>query len=257
MRSGDGIPLYLKLASVFREKITRGEWPAGEQIATLPDLKQQYGVARATVQQAIRILSEEGLLSSSRGRGTFVIPQAERQNADQPPPYDQLELDPRFNIRILSRTLCHECRDVVRPLAPDMGPFIHIRKQHLFFEMPYSLVDLYVPKDVFDKIPSDADQTRLYAQLVRDYSDFKNLDGKQSITIVQADHESAVALGVTLASPLARIDSTLVTDQDIAVMSHRALIRSDLFQARRTVRDFFSADPKNWRPTAKTPNPEN
>ena len=66
----DGIPLYIKLASLFRDMIGQGEWAVGAQIPPLPALQDTYGVARATIRQAIGILQDEGYLSSQRGRGT-------------------------------------------------------------------------------------------------------------------------------------------------------------------------------------------
>ena len=48
----DGIPLYLKLASLFREKIRCGQWPKHSQLPTLLALRDEYGTARETVRQA-------------------------------------------------------------------------------------------------------------------------------------------------------------------------------------------------------------
>ena len=250
LNTGDGIPIYLKLASLFRDRISSGAWPAGAQIGTLPELQAEYGVARVTVQQAVRLLSDEGLLSSSRGRGTFVTASAAKRS-ETAPAYDLLDLDPRFSIDILHRVQTDRCPDLMMPLPDSAAPFIHIRKRHLMQGTPYSLVDLYLPKSIYECLPAeDEDAHRLYAQLLRDHTGVTRLEGHQTITITLATQEQAELLDVAMASPLARIDSKLIADDGQQVMAHRAFVRADLFVAHRRTGDILNLDPIGWRPTA-------
>lgn len=251
LKQGDGIPLYVRLASLFRDRIVSGAWPVGKQIGTLPTLQAEYGVARATVQQAVRILSEEGLLSSERGRGTFVIKASSSERKEPKPSYDLLELDARFSIKILKREIADSSPDFKMPLPDSELPFMHIRKLHLLHKEPYSLVDLYLPKAVYDQLPAESnDQKRLYGQLIRDYANMQQLEGHQMITIVLATHELSELLEVPFASSIARIDSKLESNDGRQVMSYRAYIRGDLFMLQRRTGDILRKDPMEWRPTA-------
>lgn len=72
------VPIYLQLITVFRRFIATGQWPVDEQIPTLEELSAQFGVARATVRQAIGFLEREGLLARYRRHGTFVIARPQR-----------------------------------------------------------------------------------------------------------------------------------------------------------------------------------
>ncbi len=65
-------PMYLQVAAVMRHRIESGHWKEGGQISTAVELMSEFGVARVTIQQAVRVLQEEGLLSAFPGRGTFV-----------------------------------------------------------------------------------------------------------------------------------------------------------------------------------------
>lgn len=247
---GGGIPIYLKLASLFRDQIASGAWPIGHQIGTLPELQAEFGVARATIQQAVRILSDEGLLSSSRGRGTFVTGLA-RQQEDKNPAYDLLDLDPRFSIEIIFRRHTDRCIDLMMPLPEESSPMMHIRKRHFMHQTPYSLVDLYMPLSIYSRLPAEEqDKHRLYAQLIRDYTNVTRLEGHQTVTIALATQEQAELLDVSFAAPLARIDSKLVAGDGQQVMAHRAFIKGDLFVAHRRTGDILSSDPIEWRPTA-------
>lgn len=246
LRANDGIPLYVKLASLFRDKIQRGEWAAGSQIGTLPELQAQYGVARATLQQAIRLLGEEGLLTSTRGRGTFVTEKS--GGTVQLPPYDMLGLDENFRIEIITSEVCEACPGVAQPLPGGEAPFVHVRKRHHFRAKPYSLVDLFLPKSLYDQLPEGRDESFLYAQLIRDNTDIDTLKAEQTIRIELADQEVARMLDLQFAAPVARIDSNLHTGAGRHVMAHRAFIRGDMFLARRSTEDILSTDPAEWRP---------
>ena len=49
------VPRYAQLSALFRRRIGRGEWPPGAQLPTLERLTAEFGVARVTVRQAIRL----------------------------------------------------------------------------------------------------------------------------------------------------------------------------------------------------------
>lgn len=70
MRSG--VPSYRQLADRLRAAIAAGEYPKDTAIPSLRTLQQETGLAMATVQHAIRVLEEEGLVVRVSGRGNFV-----------------------------------------------------------------------------------------------------------------------------------------------------------------------------------------
>lgn len=249
----DGIPIYLKLASLFRDLIRRGEWPIGSQIPPLPALQDAYGVARATARQAIGLLQEEGFVSSQRGRGTYVL---RAHSAPQVNPQaqidDELELDPRFSIRLIGHEECSRGRDPARAIPEAEGPLVSARKLHLFEGRPYSIVDVIMPQRLFAMIPKGRDETRLYAQLVRDHTGLDHLVGDQVMTINLAGHEVAALLEVALATPVVELVSTLnVPGADAPIIAHRSQIRSDLFLLRRRISNVFERTSDDWRPTVR------
>ncbi len=66
------IPLYHQVANDIRDRIASGAWEPGRQIPTEPELSNLYGASRITIRQALANLSQEGLISRQRGRGSFV-----------------------------------------------------------------------------------------------------------------------------------------------------------------------------------------
>jgi GntR family transcriptional regulator len=69
---GGRAPLYSRLRQAIRDRVTSGEWRPGEQIPTIRQLGEQYGVSRITVVQALDSLAREGILVRWQGKGVFV-----------------------------------------------------------------------------------------------------------------------------------------------------------------------------------------
>ena len=65
-------PSYRQLADQLRAAIASGEYGTDGPIPSLTQLRQQTGLAQATIQKAIRILVDEGVVITVSGRGTFV-----------------------------------------------------------------------------------------------------------------------------------------------------------------------------------------
>lgn len=67
------VPVYVQLADILREKIRDGTYPPHRAIPSIRTLQQEYGVADGTVQKAVQILRDEGLVHTVIGRGVFVL----------------------------------------------------------------------------------------------------------------------------------------------------------------------------------------
>jgi DNA-binding transcriptional regulator YhcF (GntR family) len=74
----DPRPPYLQVASHLRAGILTRRFAPGEKLPSGTALAEQYGVARMTVQQAVRVLRDEGLIVSRSGSGVFVRQHTER-----------------------------------------------------------------------------------------------------------------------------------------------------------------------------------
>lgn len=66
-------PTAKDIAADIRHQIVNGDLGPGDQLRAARELAKEYGVTLVKVQNAYRELSEEGLVFSQQGRGTFVI----------------------------------------------------------------------------------------------------------------------------------------------------------------------------------------
>ncbi len=64
--------LYKNIVNQIRKMILSGELKKGDQLPSERDMAQQFGVSRTAVREAIKSLSEIGLIDIMVGRGTFV-----------------------------------------------------------------------------------------------------------------------------------------------------------------------------------------
>jgi DNA-binding FadR family transcriptional regulator len=75
MAIGTGTPkTYVIVADQLRRQILGGELAEGERLPVEEELTAQFGVARTTLREALRVLESEGLIAIRRGRtgGPFV-----------------------------------------------------------------------------------------------------------------------------------------------------------------------------------------
>ncbi|MDJ0342518.1 winged helix-turn-helix domain-containing protein [Streptomyces sp. PH10-H1] len=68
----DHRPPYIQTADALRKQIQDGDLSPGAQLPSARELQEQFGIASATAQNALRVLKEEGLIYSIQGRGVFV-----------------------------------------------------------------------------------------------------------------------------------------------------------------------------------------
>ena len=72
LNPADSRPMYQQLAAELRDQIKSGGLKQGDRIPTEAELAERWEVSRNTIRLAIDVLRNEGLITSSQGRGNFV-----------------------------------------------------------------------------------------------------------------------------------------------------------------------------------------
>ncbi len=67
-----GMPKYVALRDAVVEAVTSGTWPAGMRLPTESEWAAQLPIALGTIQRALRMLVEEGVIVRRQGQGSFV-----------------------------------------------------------------------------------------------------------------------------------------------------------------------------------------
>jgi len=70
---GSSDPIYAQVVEQVREQLTTGELKPGDQLPTVRQLASDLRVNFNTIARAYRLLDEAGLISTQRGRGTYLL----------------------------------------------------------------------------------------------------------------------------------------------------------------------------------------
>ena len=65
-------PKYLALSHALREAVRRGDLPRGARLPPVRELAWSLSITPGTVARSYQIVTQEGLLEATVGRGTFV-----------------------------------------------------------------------------------------------------------------------------------------------------------------------------------------
>ncbi|KJF24451.1 FadR family transcriptional regulator [Rhodococcus sp. ACPA4] len=80
LRSG---PLVPQIEQIFRSKIRQSVWLPKQRIPSEAALAVELGVGRSSIREAIRLLTQAGLLEVRHGVGTFVVAAEDLEHADE------------------------------------------------------------------------------------------------------------------------------------------------------------------------------
>jgi GntR family transcriptional regulator len=155
-------PLYRRIAAELRDAITRGQLQPGSQLPTEQELGDRYRVSRNTVRLALGLLANEGIITSTPGRGTFVRDRvtltyhaSRAEAADRPDDWhtDAYFTEVRqqgrqpsqtFDIRIDPASL-----EVAQRLRVEEGQGVVVRRMIRYVDgEPWSIQDSSYPMDI-------------------------------------------------------------------------------------------------------------
>ena len=245
LRSGP-VTLYAQLASIMRDHILSGLWKSGEEIPTLDQLVEEYSVARVTVRQAVGMLVDDGLLSSQRGRRTYVTYEP-KGGGDPTTPLvsytGSIDSDSiNYSLTVLSKQEYDELPAVLHGVGEPAGRYMRIRKVDSENGIPYVISDNYVSLPLFKRIPAGAEARIKLSRLVRDYARPPLKSGRERITVQALSYEDAHHLHAPIGSPAARVNRVFLTQDGKIALHGQMIYRADRFAVDRDISEMLMQD---------------
>jgi GntR family transcriptional regulator len=232
---GSGVTLYARIASILRSKIVGGVWSVGDLIPTIEELSVEYGAAKITIRQAVRLLANEGLLQSFRGRGTFVsgIPTDFPQGKVNRIVEARSEYQKRF--KSLARTTVTKIPPLLNyGTGIATGSFKYIRRLHYAGKRPLFVIDLYIDKSMSDRLSMDWENI---VSVVHFLNKKKiEIEVETTVTVGTADAEMSKLLQCAFASATAQVVRLVVDKSGKVMLASIATYPAELF-AMQTVHD--------------------
>jgi len=239
-----GTALYAQLASVLRSRIASGEFGPDDSLPTIDELIAQYGVARITVRQALRVLADEGLISNQRGRRARVLPPAGRVGEDIEPLYDSINIPqreaPNYTIRVLA---CEEVADLPAGrlmVGTARGPYICVTKVDSSGGWPYAYSRIYILKSAWARAPRGAEKRMRLMRLVMKHAPAPITQGRERVRVAPADFEEATMLECAMAMPVVRVQRAFCDASGTVVYYAASVYRGDRYGLERDLDEYFA-----------------
>ena len=226
-------PLYVVLADKLRDEIQDGTYLPGSRLPSEPSLCESTGYSRSTVRKALQLLVDQGYVTRSQGKGTFVSDLSERAAAIS-------GMTPTFlsyteNVKSLGSVPETHTVDI-RTMPPTQGlrDFFGITESDLLFEVtrmrsadgePICLETIWLPLAYADLTGSELDGS-LY-QALNDRYGVHPENGTKSISICYATGREAFQLGVEKDAALMLIEDHVYDQYGKPLHVSKQVMRGD------------------------------
>ena len=166
-------PIYQQIKKTIEQKISAGEWTAGQKLPSENELVVALEVSRMTINRALRELTQQGLINRVHGLGSFVA-EAPRHASLIELQDIALEIEQRGK-RHASRVLWLDQIEASAEVAEQMGISVgasvyYLLAVHLQDATPIQLETRYVnPQAMPEFIHQDFTQTTSTAYLLKQF----------------------------------------------------------------------------------------
>ncbi len=116
-------PIYLQIARQVEQLVAKGELKLGDQLPTVRELATELRINFNTVGRAYRVLDETRLISTQRGRGTYIWEEPTEETMEQLKSLEELARTYQNEISQLGYSLDDAIGELrrVQPADPSTG----------------------------------------------------------------------------------------------------------------------------------------
>ena len=233
------LPLYAQVEDVLVARISSGALPVGAQLPSEEELIREFGVSRTTIRMTIQNLVRQGLVEIRRGRGTFVASPKMVQELSELTGFveDMRVLGRTPTARVLSLEVVPAAPLVAEKLAVPAGTtVVQIRRVRLSDGVPLSFDETYLPEELGRRVMTDDLAKEPIFTLLEERYDTPLVEAEYVLEAAAAEPAAAVALEISVGSPIFLIERTSYTSEHRAVDYERLHYRGDYirFKTRLT-----------------------
>ncbi|AVY99807.1 transcriptional regulator [Lelliottia sp. WB101] len=197
-------PMYRQIADTLREQISSGELKPGDALPTESALQAMFSVSRVTIRQALKRLTEEQIIESIQGSGSYV--KEERVNYDiyqLTGFYEKLadrNVDTHSEVKVFEVIKADARLAEKLQLAPDDKVW-HVKRVRFIKQKPVNLEETWMPLALFADLTWEVMENSKYhyieqiKKMVIDRSE-------QELLPVMPSEEAIAALSLDPAKPI-------------------------------------------------------
>ncbi|OGB96225.1 MAG: hypothetical protein A3G35_20045 [candidate division NC10 bacterium RIFCSPLOWO2_12_FULL_66_18] len=224
-------PKYLQIADILRNRILTQMQP-GDRLPPEVNLSVDFGVSRETIRQALEPLEKEGLISRTRGRGSFVAKRPESRQTKKLTGMveDFKALRLKTHAKLLQKEIVKADEEVSRYLKVEKDVLI-VRIDRLRFldEKPLTYHVAFLPADIGHRVlQEDLEFTSIVDVLANKFR-FAFEEDQQIVEAETADVRLAEHLGVSIGSPLLLMRRVYITEGERPIAYFKSYYRADRY----------------------------
>lgn len=145
-------PMYRQIADALRAQVQRGELKPGDALPTESALQEAFSVSRVTVRQALKQLTNEAIIESIQGSGSYV--KEERVNYDiyqLTSFYEKLadrNVETHSDVKVFEAIGADETLSEKLQLSPGEKVW-HVKRVRFIKQKPVTLEETWMPLALF------------------------------------------------------------------------------------------------------------
>lgn len=199
IKIGKGEAAYRQIERALSQAILNGELKEGEQLPSEVDLAGRLGLSRMTVNKALTALSRRGLISRSRGKGSYVTPRKLNQGFFRVTSFNRTisEMGMVPSTKVLETSILPAEETVAEALEIQKGsPVILVRRLRLANGVPLMLEIRYLNERYCRPILTENLSTGSIHDILIKKLNLPLTRVKQVLEIKRADRDESALLGV-------------------------------------------------------------
>ena len=158
---------YREISEILKEEINDGRYAASGRLPQQKELSERFKVSRVTIQKALNLLKEQGLILAGQGKGTFLSFQAEQRNM---PVEEYRGMKTESHGSVDSRIVSFEVRfgqdeELERLSLPEEAVVYDIIRLRLLNDEPYALEYTIMPVQVIPGITKEVLNHSVYEHI--------------------------------------------------------------------------------------------
>jgi GntR family transcriptional regulator len=229
-----GVPLYIQIRNLLRERIRLGEWAADDPMPTEEELVAHFGVSRTTVRQAMSDLANEGLVVRQAGRGTFarqpLMVVRMQQWHSLTTDIAQRGLRPSKRILVVEKLDARMTEIAHRASELAEGEILHLQSVRYANEVPIVVLDNYFPHELcgfLAELELDDPEFSIERALSEHGIELTRANGE--ISAVRASAHEAQYLKIARGSPLVEIATKAYNADGRVVEYSRGVVATERY----------------------------
>ena len=221
-------PKYLQVRQALERRMF-AEYEPGQRIPTEHELRQEFGVSRETIREALRGLEEEGVIQRHRAKGTFFIQRPDQQGNKKltglVEDFTNLKLDTFARVLKAGQAKSTPEARLVNGAGEDVFCISRLR---VFENQPLALHNAFVPDDLGLRLVSLDLRNASISQLMEKLG-IRYVEERHQIEAMVADTGLAQLLDIQIGAPVLLTTRQLRLIGRVSMVVFKSYYRADRY----------------------------